>query len=247
MKLILLFIGAVLFLYPKEKSDHKITDSFASTQDSLSANISGKIILPASSGASNRRFRGSAYRNRGSENTTEAQSSKSNSYSRTIISAHPTSFEISILPTSDSVLIVQENAEFIPAVTPVTVGSTVYFVNNDSFYHNVFSLTPGAKFNIGRRPTGDIYAKEVPPTKWKVIGIGPIDLFCDIHSQMSAVILSLDTPYYTRVNDDGSYNLSGLPEGTYDLRAYTKNMNLQSQKITVASNEQYEVNFNFVN
>lgn len=209
--------------------------------------VSGKITLPANSSSQNRRFRGSAYRNRGNSSSTNSDNSQSNPYQNSIISLHPTSFEIAKLVVSDSVQIIQKDARFIPQVTPVTVGSTVQFVNDDSFYHNVFSLTPGAKFNIGRRPTGDIYSKEVPPTRWKVSGLGPIDLFCDIHSQMNAIILSLDTPYFTRANEDGTYSLSDLPSGTYELRVYNRNFDLYTQKITIAENEQYEVNINVLN
>ncbi|MEX0722214.1 MAG: carboxypeptidase regulatory-like domain-containing protein [Balneolaceae bacterium] len=245
MRLLYITIGALLFLITEIDED-KISVVQLLQTDFQTASISGEVTLPPASASSGRQYRGSAYRSRGSDILTGDEGSVSKRYSSTIISAHPSSYKISNLPTADSVYIIQENAEFIPPVTPVTIGSTVHFVNNDSFYHNVFSLTPGAKFNIGRRPTGDIYSKEVPPTKWKVIGLGPIDLFCDIHSQMNAVILSLDTPYFTRVNEDGSYEIDSLPEGTYELRAYSKNMDLQIQKITVAADEQYEVNFNLV-
>lgn len=241
MKLFIL-IG-ILFL---SHSDFEVSTGKApeisSISDTITSEISGKITLSASS-SSVRKFRGTAYRNRGNSNV-KSDNLNSNPLINTIVSAHPLSFEIEKLPTSDSVLITQKNAVFFPQVTPVTIGSTVQFVNDDTFYHNVFSLTPGAKFNIGRRPTGDVYSKEVPKTKWKVSGLGPIDLFCDIHSQMNAIILSLDTPYFTRVNEDGSYSLKNLPEGTYELRVYNRNAELQIQKITVAENENYDVNFN---
>lgn len=210
------------------------------------ASIHGTVTMPATN-SGGRKFRGSAYRNRGSSSGSDDMPEVTNRFLKTIISAHPTSFTIANLPVSDSVQIVQKDAVFIPNVTPVTVGSTVQFINDDPFYHNVFSLTPGAKFNIGRRPTGDVYTKEVPPTKWKVSGLGPIDLFCDIHSQMNAVILSLDTPYFTRVNEDGTFSLMDLPQGTYELRLYNQEFEPVSRKITVAENEDYEVNFNLVN
>lgn len=245
MKFIFIFAGVLLFFIPEGKEIVSTVEG-QSDYTTQTATIQGKVTLPPASRSSNRRFRGSAYRDRGNATTADAGNSAQSRYGGTIVSAHPTSFEVTDLTTSDSVFIIQENAKFIPSVTPVTVGSTVHFVNNDSFFHNVFSLTPGAKFNIGRRPTGDIYAKEVPPIKWKVVGLGPIDLFCDIHSQMNAVILSLDTPYYTRVGEEGAYEISNLPAGTYELRVYTRNMDLQTQKITVAAEELYEVNFNLM-
>lgn len=247
MRISFTLLGALLLSFIVESEAPQPHVQQESLTISRNAVISGTVTLPPASSSSNRRFRGSAYRNRGGNSASEQSNTSSNRFVKTVISAHPTSYTITDLPVSSSVIIGQENAEFIPAITPVTVGSTVQFVNNDSFYHNVFSLTPGAKFNIGRRPTGDVYSKEVPPTKWKVSGLGPIDLFCDIHSQMNAVILSLDTPHFTKVNEDGTYNLGDLPAGTYELRVYNKDFELYTQKITVADNEQYEVNFNLTN
>jgi len=209
--------------------------------------VSGKVTLPPTSTATTRRFRGSAYRNRGTTSSTGDEKSQSNPYLNTVVSLHPLSFEIAKLKASDSVQIIQKDARFIPQVTPVTVGSIVQFVNDDSFYHNVFSLTPGAKFNIGRRPTGDVYSKEVPPIRWKVSGLGPIDLFCDIHSQMNAIILSLDTPYFSQLNVDGSFSLSNIPSGTYELRVYNRRFDLYTQEISVTDNEPLDININVLN
>ncbi|MEQ9308993.1 MAG: carboxypeptidase regulatory-like domain-containing protein [Balneolaceae bacterium] len=246
MKLIF-FLGSLwLFTFSHEK-ETTIIKTHHTSEILNGSKISGTINLPATNSSPNRRFRGSAYRNRGNTATTGSESTELNPYTNTIISLHPTSFDINELKISDSVQIIQRDAIFIPQVTPVTVGSTVQFVNDDTFFHNVFSLTPGAKFNIGRRPTGDVYSKEVPPTRWKVSGLGPIDLFCDIHSQMNAIILSLDTPFFTRSNEDGTFSINDLPSGTYELRVYNRNFELYTEKITVRENEQYEVNINVLN
>lgn len=241
MKLLFSLFGAISLLLFANANLTKSDDFAFTNQEINNIKIYGQVQIPPISNVKTRQFRGAAYRNRGGNTTNDKESADVNPFVNTIISAHPTSYEIKDLPTSDSVLIIQRDAEFIPQVSAVTVGSTVKFVNDDAFYHNVFSLTPGAKFNIGRRPTGDVYSKEVPPTKWKVLGLGPIDLFCDIHSQMNAIILSLDTPYFTRVNEDGSYLLEGLLPGTYVLRAYNRNLDLLTRKITVAENESYEL------
>ena len=245
MKFLSLVGGALLFFILSLQMN---TSNVVAQESNIgNASISGTVTLPATSSSNSRSFRGAAYRNRGNASASSQNTSESSPFSNTIISAHPVSFTIENLPTLDSVQIVQKNAVFIPQVTPVTVGSTVQFVNSDSFYHNVFSLTPGARFNIGRRQTGDIYSKEVPALKWKVSGLGPIDLFCDIHSQMNAIILSLDTPYFTRVNEDGTYTLNDLPAGTYELRVYNRNTELYTQQVSIDENEQLPLNFNLVN
>lgn len=124
-----------------------------------------------------------------------------------IISFHPLDFEPELIVTKANV-ITQKEQTFIPNVLPVTQGTTVYFLNEDQFFHNVFSLTPNSRFNIGRRPPGNSYGK-------KINKAGIVRLGCDIHAHMSGTILSLDTPYFLRVNADGRYKIEELPAGRY--------------------------------
>ena len=180
------------------------------------AALYGKLVLPADVGTQKRAFRAALYRNRQTPaGRQECQREKKQQApaEHAIVSAHPQSFSVEVQPLAEPVEIEQVEVSFGPRVTPVTVGTTVEFINHDAIYHNVFSLTPGARFNIGRHPTGDIVDKEVEI-------VGQVDLFCDIHPQMHGVILSLDTPFFTRAQADGSYRLEGLPPGVYELRVF---------------------------
>ena len=217
--------------------------SLAQTDVPIHTGIHGSVELPATSSQTSNRFRGRAYRNRSatSEDNTHSEST-ANSLTSIIVSLHPLSFQPEVTPLAEPVQIYQLDAVFIPEVTAVTVGSVVQFINNDPFFHNVFSLTPGARFNIGRRPTGDITNQTIPALKWKVEGLGPISLYCDIHSQMSAIILSLDTPYFTRVQEDGTFDLGDVPAGTYELRAYHPKFELLIRQLTIAEGEVSELN-----
>ena len=129
-----------------------------------------------------------------------------------IISLHPLDFSPP-LPESRNARITQKKQRFIPMVLPVTRGSTIYLINEDDEFHNVYSRTPKASFNIGRRPPGNIYPQKIRKT-------GVVKLFCDIHAHMNAVILSLDTPFFTRLDANSSYYLDGLPDGSYEIRVY---------------------------
>lgn len=129
-----------------------------------------------------------------------------------IVSLHPLSFEPAFTPTP-SAYITQKEQTFLPMVLPVTVGTTVYFVNEDQFFHNVYSNTPRSRFNIGRRPPGNSYAQKIDKT-------GPVKLSCDIHTHMSGVVLSLDTPYFTRVDENGLFSVTNLPDGRYRLEVF---------------------------
>ena len=245
MRTLLLLLGALLISPFSSENADSISESVENHRTDT-ATISGTVTLPAIQSTSNNRFRGRTYRNRTSGDSNSNQNSTStNNYSDVIISAHPISFTVETTPLEEPAQVVQKDAIFIPRVTAVTVGSTVQFVNDDPFFHNVFSLTPGARFNIGRRPKGDVYSKVVPELNWKVEGLGPISVYCDIHSQMNAIILSLDTPYFTRANEDGSYSLDNLPPGDYEIRAYHPRFNLIIQEISVSENESKSIVLEF--
>lgn len=181
-------------------------------------NITGSVLLPTVK-RERRTFRGRVYRNRlsSASKSTETSPALQSSFIDVIISAHPLSFQPRLEPLKD-VLILQRNAAFLPRVVPITPGTDVQFVNKDRFFHNVFSITPGAKFNIGRKPTGWAVSRRIDK-------LGEIKLFCDIHAQMNATIICLDTPYFTRVEPNGRFSLEGLPQGTYELRVYHPDLN----------------------
>lgn len=205
-----------------------------------SASISGTVTLPPRRNEG-RRFRGRAYRqrtNRGDETRRTADApSRKRRYRNVIISAHPLSQNPAVNPLPEPVEIDQKDASFVPQVTPITPGTTVEFVNSDPFYHNVFSLTPGARFNIGRRPTGVVVEERMPRIDGEVPGVGVVELHCDIHPQMNAFIVSLDTPYFTRVGEDGTYRLDSLPEGRYRIHAYMPRQEVVSFEVDLDDGE----------
>jgi plastocyanin len=110
----------------------------------------------------------------------------------------------------------QEQETFVPHVTAITRGSTVDFPNDDPIYHNVFSLSSAATFNLGRYPKGDSRHETLSR-------IGVVKVYCQIHSHMSATILVFDHPYFAipeidgPSGRDGSFTLPNVPPGDYTL------------------------------
>ncbi len=88
----------------------------------------------------------------------------------------------------------------------ITRGSTVDFPNGDPFFHNVFSLSRAANFNLGRFERGQSRSREFTKA-------GTVKVYCDIHSHMSATILVFDHPYFTIPELDGSFELPAVPVG----------------------------------
>lgn len=107
----------------------------------------------------------------------------------------------------------QEGLRFVPHVLPVRVGSPVEFPNADPIFHNVFSLSKGATFDLGRYPEGE--SKSIRFDK-----PGVVKVFCHIHSDMSGIIMVLDNSYFTTPDRAGRYDLDGVPPGEYAVVAW---------------------------
>jgi plastocyanin len=108
----------------------------------------------------------------------------------------------------------QKNKTFTPHVLAIPVGSTVAFPNEDTIFHNVFSLSRPNGFDLGLYRNGaSKNQKFTAPATYRV--------FCNIHPQMAAVILVLPTPYITEADASGNYRLD-LPPGRYRIAAWTE-------------------------
>jgi plastocyanin len=104
----------------------------------------------------------------------------------------------------------QEHETFIPHVLAVTRGSTVDFPNDDPIFHNVFSLSSAATFDLRRYPRGQSRTQTFPKA-------GIVKVYCNIHSHMSATIVVMDNPYFTIPALDGGFELKNVPPGEYTL------------------------------
>jgi plastocyanin len=120
----------------------------------------------------------------------------------------------------------QEHETFIPHTVAITRGSSVDFPNGDSFFHNVFSLSRAANFNLGRYQRGQSRAREFAKA-------GTVKVYCDIHSHMSATILVFDHPYFTIPELDGSFELPPLPAGDYTVVGWHERVGERSQRVRV--------------
>lgn len=118
-------------------------------------------------------------------------------------------------PPSSNFTLLQKRKMFYPHLLVVPVGSTVSFPNADPFFHNVFSMFDGRRFDLGLYEAGS--TRTVSFTRE---GISYI--FCNIHPDMSAVVLSLVTPYYAIADASNSFHLIDVPEGDYELHTWVE-------------------------
>lgn len=192
--------------------------------------IYGTVSLPAS-----RKWvaRGGGYNKDGSQ-IMHSDSPLADPNRNVIVSAHPLDFKPSLPPTANAA-ITQKEQTFLPCVLPVTVGSTVYFMNEDQFFHSIYSLTLRS-IAIGRRPPGEVHPRKIGKP-------GLVKLSCDIHTHMRGVILSLDTPYFTRAEADGRYRLGGLPDGRYRIEAYHLDAGKKIAEVTLSGGQSLRQDF----
>jgi len=117
------------------------------------------------------------------------------------------------LPSSGKVQLIQHHKSFQPHVLVVPVGTVVDFPNRDPFFHNVFSLFDGKRFDLGLYEAGATNA-----VKFDRVGVS--FLFCNIHPEMSAVVIAVDTPYFGTSDRSGTISIANVPDGRYELHVW---------------------------
>lgn len=109
--------------------------------------------------------------------------------------------------------LVQKNKAFHPPLIVIPVGGKVEFPNHDPFFHNVFSLFEGKRFDLGLYEGGTTRFVQFDKP-------GVSYIFCNIHAQMSAVVITLSTPYYAVASARGDITIPEVPPGRYALQVF---------------------------
>ncbi len=130
----------------------------------------------------------------------------------------------------------QEGKRFVPSLLPIVVGQTVRFPNHDPIYHNVFSISPLAPFDLGQYK-GTTAPKSVTFTEY-----GVIPVFCNIHPEMIAYVVVLENDAHALTGKNGEFTINHLPEGSFTINAWRPKAKRVSKKITVQAGQTIEVN-----
>jgi plastocyanin len=125
-----------------------------------------------------------------------------------------------------TVVLDQRNENFVPHVLAITTGTSVEFLNSDRTYHNVFSLSKGNSFDLGRYPPGR--SKSV-----RFDHPGIVRVFCEIHSHMNAFILVFAHRHFALTSADGEYRIEGVPPGTYNVTVWHPVLTGKSEPVKV--------------
>jgi len=125
-------------------------------------------------------------------------------------------------------MIDQRDKTFVPHVLVITPGTTVQFPNNDTVFHNVFAYFEAKRFDLGMYPRGATRSVTFEKP-------GIVSVLCNVHPQMSAYIVVVYTPYYAVADRDGSFQIKGVPPGTYTLHTWHESGARLERTITVGA------------
>jgi plastocyanin len=134
------------------------------------------------------------------------------------------------------VQMMQKDESFVPRVLAVTRGSTVEFPNSDPYFHNVFSLSRGASFDLGRFPRGESRARTFTKT-------GLIKVYCHLHSHMSASIMVFDHQHFVVPDADGAFALDNIPPGEHRLSAWHERIGESAKPLIVEAGRTARIEF----
>jgi len=123
---------------------------------------------------------------------------------------------------------------FVPRLVVVAVGTTVAFPNEDPILHNVFSVSGENRFDLDLYRTSKVGS-------WTFQYPGVVRVYCNIHPQMSGVVLVRDNPYFAKTGEDGSFGTPDVPAGKYVLKAWHERGGEAAQEITVTTRGETDV------
>jgi len=133
---------------------------------------------------------------------------------------------VKVKPRPATASVVMKGKAFNPHVVAIPVGGTVEFPNEDPIFHNAFSVSGVNRFDLAlyKRPKTGSQTFQHP---------GVVKVYCNIHPQMSAVVVVVDSPYFTKVGSDGTFTVENVPAGKHVLKAWHERAGDAAVEVTV--------------
>lgn len=116
-------------------------------------------------------------------------------------------------PPAEKAVLEQKGRQFAPLALPILKGTTVTFPNRDDEYHNAYSRSDARTFDLGRYATNESKDETFEKS-------GLVRVRCEIHTNMHAVIVILENPYFAVTDDKGAFTIKGVPPGKYKIYAF---------------------------
>lgn len=141
---------------------------------------------------------------------------------------------------TEPVVIDQDGCLYRPRVFGVMVGQPIEIRNSDPVLHNIKAVPSANRgFNIsqptqGMKTTRTFDAPEVM-----------VPLECNVHGWMNAYVGVMSHPYFAVSAEDGTFRISGLPAGTYEIEAWHEKLGTQTMSVTVSDGGTATADFSF--
>ena len=139
-----------------------------------------------------------------------------------------------VMPPKQHAVIRQREKQFDPPLTVVVKGTTIDFPNEDKIFHNVFSVSRPARFDLGLYKSGTAKSVEMKRT-------GTVDVYCNIHPDMIAKVKILENGFYTITDAKGAFVIDGVPPGEYPVVAWLPSGDEAKGTVTVKAGEAAQV------
>jgi plastocyanin len=138
---------------------------------------------------------------------------------------------VKVKPAPGRATMAMRGKAFTPRVLALGVGGSVDFPNEDPIFHNAFSVSGENRFDL------ELY-KRPKVGSWTFKHPGVVRVYCNIHPQMSAVVLVRDNPFFAKAARDGSFTLEGVPAGKHTLKAWHERAREASLEVSVPTEGQ---------
>jgi plastocyanin len=125
-------------------------------------------------------------------------------------------------------LMTQRDTAFVPPLVTVRRGEAVSFPNADPFFHNVFSYSSAQRFDLGRYPQGESKSVTFPEP-------GIVEVFCEVHEFMRGAILVTENSFNAVIAADGSFRISGVPDGEHTIAIWHPDHRLVERRVVVTA------------
>jgi plastocyanin len=120
----------------------------------------------------------------------------------------------------------QRGARFDPGFLAIAAGQTIDMPNEDAIYHNVFSYSKPNDFDLGLYPSGQSRS-----VTFRHAGV--VRTYCSIHESMNGTVFVAPTPLFAVPDEQGRFEIEGVPPGRYRLRTWCERLPATEREIEV--------------
>jgi hypothetical protein len=136
------------------------------------------------------------------------------------------------------VVLDQQGCKYMPHVVGIQVGQPLEVRNSDPTLHNVHAVPKiNKEFNFGQPTKGMKSNRSFD--KQEIM----VPFRCDVHGWMNAYAGVLPHPFFAVSKNDGSFEIKGLPPGTYTIEVWHEQLGTQTSKVTIAAKGGATANF----